>query len=663
MLNYRAEIDGLRALAVLLVFFYHLDISFITGGFAGVDVFYVISGFVIYRSMIEDQKAGRYSIWGFYRKRARRIIPALAVTIIASLFAGYFLLTPSGYVLLGQSSLASIFSVSNIYFYDRLGYFAASANNIPLLHTWSLGVEEQFYLIAPVCFLLFCKYCKERWMLAALLTFTILSFIYSLMASFVVGDENHAFYLPMSRFWEIGVGCVIAILERRFSPSYRWPTFLALIGLAGIFATGIVIDKNTPFPGFAALLPVGASALFILAALPQKSLLYRFMASYPMAYLGRISYSVYLFHWPIVVFAGLNVGREFHLWEKGTIFVSTLLLASLSYHFLETPFRKARTIHQWKQAWRILAVLVAIIVGVSLTIISSAGMSGRMSQEAKSIAQKIKSEKSLRPRCPTISVGGEIKSGAICQHFGVENGIDYVLWGDSHAGMIMNQLAQRMHQLDRVGVTVRLPSCPPLLEVYTSKRKNREQCQLLGEYIVSQVESENAPVVVFANRWANLASDLLSPSGRTPPKRLYDRKNDGARIGFYEAVKRTIDELNALGVHVVIIGPVPEMDFHVPEMMIRAANWNTSLPVSHFKDFMARQKIVLDAFDRIDELPNATIVYPHEVLCNETQCRFNAGTSPLYTDEDHLSADGVSLILPLISKAINGALMPAQEKR
>jgi len=228
--GYRLEIDGLRAIAVLLVFIFHLDATAIPGGYIGVDIFYVISGFVIFRSVFHGIEVGGFKAREFYVRRVRRLFPALSVLILLSFIVGLFILTPKGYLEMISTAVAAVFSVSNIYFLDNSGYFSTAAENIPLLHTWSLGVEEQFYIALPLAIIALGKRAKPEKLALYLGWMILLSFICNLVLVYILAKQTSAFYLPFSRFWEIGIGGVIAFMEykKAYMPSSRGAFFLAL---------------------------------------------------------------------------------------------------------------------------------------------------------------------------------------------------------------------------------------------------------------------------------------------------------------------------------------------------------------------------------------------------------------------------------------------------
>jgi peptidoglycan/LPS O-acetylase OafA/YrhL len=651
--SYRHDIDGLRAIAVLAVFAFHLGIAPFGGGYVGVDIFYVISGFVIFRGILAEQADGRYSVRVFYRRRIRRIFPALAVVILFTLAGGLPFLTPEGYVDLAYTALAAVFSVSNVYFFDRSGYFAEAAGNIPLLHTWSLGVEEQFYLLLPLALLAAHRLAGPRPLLRVLGTVAVLSFLYNLVAVHALGELNHAFYLPMARLWEIAVGGLLALLERH-GPARHHPgaDFAALAGLAGLLAATVWLDAGTPFPGLAAALPVAATALVIHAAPAPGSLGQRLLTAPPMRFLGQISYSLYLFHWPLIVFAGLYAGRDLLGHEKAGLFGLAVLLAALSWRFVEQPFRRARGAEAWRRQRSALGLAALLLVAACGIALWQGGFPQRLNPAARQAIHALAAERAAAPPCRPLSGLGAVPEAArLCSPYPAEK-IDYLVWGDSHARMLGPGLGAALHDLGRSGVVASMPDCAPLLGVHTSETKNRAACAELGGWVVDRLRAARDPVVILAGRWANLASPVAAPGDGRPPKALYDSEAGGAPIPFAAALERTVRRLAGAGARVVVVGPVPELPFDVPDMLVRTLDWGRPLPVVPRAGFERRQSQVLPALAAVAGLPGVAVVYPHDVLCDARQCRVAAGQLALYVDDDHLSPAGVRRVAPAIVAAM-----------
>jgi peptidoglycan/LPS O-acetylase OafA/YrhL len=383
-LEYRPDIDGLRALAILGVVFYHCEASLISGGFVGVDVFFVISGYLITSVIDRQQVNGTFSIWRFFERRIRRIMPALLVVIACTIFVGSFLLMPYEMVDLGKSVKFTVLSAANFYFKNSADdYFNSPVESMPLLHAWSLGVEEQFYVIFPILLLLL-----QLWSGRAQRKLVVLGglALLSLGASafMVYHDSSSGFYMLPYRAWELLLGSLIAIRPKAEpqSDNHRYRNLASLVGLILIALAMVGYRKSTPFPGLAALLPCGGAALLIATGRSQAGWVFKVLASKPFVFIGLISYSVYLWHWPLIIFS-----RDLRDKIPGyglVLPVVAILLGYLSWRFVEEPFRDRK---KWPTAALILtwAIVTGTLLGFSRYIRKSDGFLFPPSQEVKII--------------------------------------------------------------------------------------------------------------------------------------------------------------------------------------------------------------------------------------------------------------------------------------
>ena len=341
-LKHRNDIDGLRAVAVLPVVLFHYGANVFSGGFTGVDIFFTISGFVIAGSILNDIRAGSFSIANFYFKRVRRIVPAFTAVMIATTIAAIFLLLPSDLVDYGRSLASTNTFLSNFYFWKTSGYFAAPAQTKPLLHTWSLSVEEQYYLFAPICFWIIYHYCKARWLLF-LMPVAILSLAAGIAAVFVAPTAG--FFLFPTRIWELLFGAMIALGSRPVGHR-SLGEIMSVVGLGLILLGIFTLEEGDPFPGWNALLPCLGTVLIIQAGIGTQTrsalpLVNRLLSFQPLVGIGLISYSLYLVHWPIAAFMKYVTLRSPTAAEMAAMLVASLGLAWLLWRFVEQPFRKA----------------------------------------------------------------------------------------------------------------------------------------------------------------------------------------------------------------------------------------------------------------------------------------------------------------------------------
>jgi peptidoglycan/LPS O-acetylase OafA/YrhL len=338
--RHRADIDGLRAIAVVPVVLFHAGVSRVSGGFVGVDIFFVISGYLITSLILGEMAEGRFSLASFYERRIRRIFPALFAVLAVCVVVAALLFLPRELKSFDRSLLATTFFVSNIYFYSGLGYFAAPPDTLPLLHTWSLAIEEQFYIVFPLLLSLVIAFGRRVWigLIAAL-------FLLSLAASIWVTRLNPdaAFYLAPMRVWELMLGALLAarLLPRIGSQAVR--EMLALAGIALIGYAVFAFSPATPFPGSAALIPCLGAALVIYAGEDDGTTLAgKVLSLWPLAFVGLISYSLYLWHWPLLVFARYWTIVPLTVWQSAAIVTTSFILAAFSWRYIEQPFLRKR---------------------------------------------------------------------------------------------------------------------------------------------------------------------------------------------------------------------------------------------------------------------------------------------------------------------------------
>src|SRR3984893_9141782 len=333
--TYRADIDGLRAVAVVPVVLFHIGAPVFPGGFVGVDVFFVISGYLITSIILPDIDARRFSIVKFYERRVRRIFPALIVVLIFCGVVGFILLTPSDYKTLGESIVATILFVSNIFFWRQTNYFAAPASESPLLHTWSLSIEEQFYVFYPLILILVSRWTKARITVISLIC--VISFTAG--AVLVFFKPSATFYLGPTRAWELLIGGLIALASTHNCALGKLNQYLALSGIALIIFSVLAYSSSMRFPGAAALLPAVGTALIIWSGQNETTIIHRLLSLPALTAVGRASYSLYLWHFPIIAFASYVELTGLHWQAKTTICLVSLAASFLSLRYIELPFR------------------------------------------------------------------------------------------------------------------------------------------------------------------------------------------------------------------------------------------------------------------------------------------------------------------------------------
>jgi peptidoglycan/LPS O-acetylase OafA/YrhL len=379
---YRPDIDGLRAVAVLAVMIYHLG-KIARGGFVGVDVFFVISGFLITSIILEDMANGQFTLANFYERRIRRILPALIACLVGTTIAAYFALYPAEFVALENGILAAAFFLANQFYANATGYFRPAAGTMPLIHTWSLAVEEQFYLLFPLALLLLARWSRTVaiWVLgiAALASFGWCEYL-------TRTQSNGAYYFLATRGWELILGSLLAMGAVPEVKSKGVREVLSFLGFAAILFAAFRFNKNTPFPGYWTLLPCLGAAAIIHLGRQQDTFVARLLSTRALVGLGLISYSLYLWHLPIITFYHLEVATQAPYWAQGVLAAASLAAAYLSWRYIEQPFRKKRVAGERRQLFTTAALSVGAVAAMATIIILGDGWKDRYPPEVRELA-------------------------------------------------------------------------------------------------------------------------------------------------------------------------------------------------------------------------------------------------------------------------------------
>ncbi len=655
-LAYRPEIDGLRALAVVAVVLFHASLK-CPGGYVGVDVFFVISGYLITSLILRDLRAGRFSLADFWERRVRRILPALSVVVLLSLLAGGFLFLPSDYEQLGKSAIAQALLVANVFFWrddsTRGGYFGPTSEERPLLHTWSLAVEEQFYLFFPLLLVFLFRF--ERLRRSRNLSLLLLTGILAGLVLAAYGVKKHpgaAFYLLPTRAWELLCGAWIAALPARCVLQRRLPREAASwLGLTGVLLPCWLYTKETPFPGLAALPPCLGAVLVIWSngrtgGGEGLTSVGRLLALRPVVFVGLISYSLYLWHWPVLVFGKYWWPHSWSPWylRVGLILVAGVL-AVLSWRFVETPFRKKQAAPTRKAVFRFagVATLVSLVMGIGLVVFE--GLPIRVSENVVE-NEKAESDKAaydeMQLEIEDIQQGRLIPLGVKNS----ENSIQFLLWGDSHAMHIIPTMDTLCQESGLAGVAATHSSTPPLMNYVPSGQYSlKEQTPEFSAAIVDYIKQRSIRYVVLAARWSG-----------------YQNENDDL---LERDLPATISTLVAAGCTVWILQDVPDVDIEVPKALIRAAmfrreddSWLRTVAEHH------RKNAVL--YRLSEQNLSATFIDPAPLLLDPGSDRYRADIDgiSIYHDGDHLTTRASRLLLlPLFREKMAAHLKSADDGR
>ena len=457
--GYRPDIDGLRAIAVLSVVLYHAGLPGFSGGFVGVDIFFVISGYLISGIIWRDLGRGHFSLADFYARRIRRIFPALCAVLATSAIAAWFLLIPADLIALGKSLNATALFYSNFQLLKEVGYFDAPAMDKPLLHTWSLSVEEQFYAVWPLLLLATARLLPARRVLPLLLVLAATSLI---LAQLKLGQHpKDAFYVSYYRMWELMTGAALAIASPFILPR-RAAALIATAGLAAIAYAVLFYNSAMPFPGLTALAPCLGAAL-IIAAGGSRNPVSSALGLGPFRFVGLISYSLYLIHWPLLSFAHLYLNDVLALPQRLFLVLASVFLAFMSWRLIETPFRVAPPLHANTFFRGAVAAGVLCVAGVAF--VNTAGFPSRVSDKVLAAeALPAKSYAEVAAYCHPVAVEG-LRGGAACVLGDPKRkAYDIVLWGDSHAHHFAPAIASLAKANNASGILFTFSSCGPLLD-------------------------------------------------------------------------------------------------------------------------------------------------------------------------------------------------------
>lgn len=647
--KYRADIDGLRALAILPVVFFHAGLPGFSGGFVGVDIFFVISGFLITGIILKEQAEERFTFSGFWARRARRIFPALGVVVLVSLVVGWFVLMPDDYRSLGRTAAAQAIFASNIDFYRNAGYFAPPADTQPLLHTWSLAVEEQFYLFFPLLMVVLGTY-LHRWRIHVLAALFVGSLTWS--AYQVGNDPSGAFYLMQYRAWELLAGGVLALWLSK-SPvghSVDWLDQLAaILGMAAIATTVFAYDRNTPFPGLAALLPCAGAVLLIWSNRGEPTLVGKWLSLRWVVWVGLISYSLYLWHWPVLVFSRYlleNLTTSFTV----TALATSFLLAWLSYSWIETPVRRGRVMVSGRQLIVGSAALLFTFALAGTAIRLSKGVPDRLSTDARLMYQEAVRKP---PPCQAVTVGDGLQ---LCERGVPGEAASLLVWGDSHARAMLpliDQLAVE-HSINYL-----IQGCVPVIDTFLAGKANGVDdyhCTKSNQVLFDYLQQQPVMDVLLIARWAVYVEgrEVDAPDGSEADLFLGDRliapsDPQASRAVFAKQLPETVERLRATGAKVAILRQVPSQLFLVPNELARAIEKGHDLSsigrplVSHRK----RQAFVDAVFDRLGDA--VLVLDPAVELCKpDAFCRAAHKGRALYFDNDHLTEYGALHLRPVL---------------
>lgn len=647
---YRRDIDGLRSLAVIPVVLNHAGLSWLPGGFVGVDIFFVISGFLITSILLREIDAGKFSILRFYERRIRRILPALAVVILACFLAAWVFLLPGEFTDFAKSAVAALLSASNIWFWMSANdYFAADVATQMLLHTWSLAVEEQFYVLFPLLLFWMAPW-KRRAKLACIGLITVASLLFSIAITQSHPTAN--FYLLPSRAWELGVG---ALLAMGLVPPARLQGLRDAASIAGLVLIALsitLIHETTPFPGLTALPPCLGAGLIIWAGQGGQggqSLGGRLLSTGILVWFGLISYSLYLWHWPIMAGTRVLTGSVIMEPTAAAICIALSVLCGwASWRYVERPFRNSRD-GFWQSPRRIFGygfVAAALLLAASGLVLVSKGLPGRIEPQALALYDEATRTTQTERQCRS-------QMQDPCR-LGTKDGeVDYVLWGDSHAGAYVPGFDAVLAQTGHSGVAFVKTACAPLPGLWRADQGIDHACDSHNAAVLDAIARDYpGATIVLAARWA-LMSNGSRPAGEGGPAAKLARTGEswgeepGNAALMEQSLESLVSDLREGGHEVLIIGTLPEQGRDFARVAARSAlvslPWGQAQPVKR-ADHEARTEFSRALFAQLQQRYGVTTVDLTDFMCPD-DCLVEQDGKPLYRDDDHISEFGAGWLL------------------
>ncbi len=654
-MNYRSDIDGLRAIAVIAVVLFHAHLP-LSGGFVGVDVFFVISGFLITGIILREVKEGRFSLKDFWLRRIRRILPAATVVTLVTLAVGSFIVPQESLKTLGETAIAQALMLSNVAFWKMsAGYFSENSELNALLHTWSLSVEEQFYIFFPLVLVFLLRKTKRAF--SVLLFIAIGSLCVS--AYLLDKDPSASFYLLPSRAWEMLMGALAALMAQRLRPNKLLREGMAWVGLAAIILPMFLYDKNTVFPGLFALPPVLGTVLLLLCYNEKQTFVSKALSWEPLVWVGLASYSIYLWHWPILVFIK-HMQIEITGLGIAIALVLTAFFSYISWRFVEQPFRRAKFLKVPFKAFTFGALTSLTVATLGIVMAFTKVFPMFMDNERTSLERDITwTGKEYRDKSGDGIVLGNLD--------GVSEGDDYILWGDSHAMVLAEVVDNLSKELNMKGVAYLSSGMPPVTNLWKplqGRAKQKETVELNESRCQSIVDS-GCKNVVLAARWQGMVDGLLSTEMSAKPKEfpmVVDNEHDyPSQEVSSRALLRQLDEMvKTLANHNINVWFVLQVPSSSRSNVARDFYALKRFPFVNRKEFRfdtvereyrSDRKSILKLVEEI-ESENFFVIDPVEHFYGVENRLLLYGESAYFRDEDHLSRSGAEFYMEPVLRGL-----------
>lgn len=642
-MKYRAEIDGLRALAVIPVILFHAGFEWFSGGFVGVDVFFVISGYLITTILIEEIEKNRFSIVHFYERRARRILPALFFIMLLCLPFAWMWMLPFQMKDFSQSLVAVSLFASNILFWSESDYFAPDAEDKPLLHTWSLAVEEQYYVLFPIFLILTWRFGKHRvfWAIVAIASLSLLLSEWGWR-----NDPTTNFYLIPTRAWELFAGSIAAFIVQKNGVQKN--NVLALLGLTAILFSIFAYDETIPFPSVYALVPV-LGVVFIILFADKTTLTAQLLSTKIFVGVGLVSYSAYLWHQPLFAFARIRTIGDVAPSLMALLSLASIVLAIASWRFVEQPFRKGSFSRKW--IFGVSGVFILVFIALGVLGHKTQGFANRFHGDMRVIQSATKSENPYREICRIDTMGEITHVNMDCWYGNVDDStLNILYWGDSHTDATAYELHRTMPEASIYHAAY--ASCPPVLGLV--RQDSVSECDQFNEKIYTFLAEQHFDVVILSARWRAHFTGQKFNNGQGATENyqvIYDTVDD-SKLDTREGrvANATIEFVTKLAgkypnTKFVVLGQIPEAGWNVPVYVAKkflkdGVIPNVSIDRSHIE---MQSAIVAKTFKELEQ-ENVFYFEVLDVFCDQSQCHHNFGRDLIYKDDDHLTVFGANML-------------------
>ncbi len=661
-ISYRKDIDGLRGLSILLVILFHAKISGFSNGFIGVDIFFVISGFLITSIILKDLNNSQFSLKNFYFRRAKRILPVLLLILLAASVLAFLYMLPNDFTHFAKWLLASLVMLPNIAAWHVMGnYFSPAADSLPLLHLWSLGIEEQFYLISPIFLIILVKYSSNQ---KSLLFFIFLISLFSWLLALwgAINYPRAAFYLLPARSWELLLGSLVAIIHTNGrNNSFKFMNYW-LLPLGALLC--LVPSNKLPIYIFLEQNLACLFAAIIVLAGKESLKVNQILGSRFLVFIGLISYSLYLWHWLLLSFlsyqeAGISTGFI----SKFILILLSFLLAFLSWKYVEYPTRKLVFLVWKKWFLFIIAILLSLLVYVSI-IISTSGIPSRFTDQQLAYANAATDVNPLRKLCHygkyTEKTEPNLKQCLIGSKILGNDKVDFLIWGDSHADALTPALAKLGESYKLQGLQVSYSGGSALVNVKNLKwtDKNLKNYKNYIRNTLNFIKEEEIKNVFIMNRyiaWFLGPSPYELSQGSVLTEILYNngnyktnKRDEVLRLGLNDLIKI----LTSYDVNVWLIKPIPEVDRNSPVWLSRNITDQTDIWVTSYPE---RRRALDNMFVGLkNKYKNRLeILNPEKYLCRDIdqKCIIASTGHSLYCDDDHLSNYGALYLIEMLRPA------------